>query len=360
MLLTLAFPAGRGVDWWTQRNAASPIPGRWPYGLDALSTVAGHQESVEVGSIEVEAVEVAPLGRLTRQLSLRTGRRPRSAGSTLDRVAACWDESLAPAMLNRVSAERRFAGVIWATDRVAAQGESPETRLIKESLLQLDGLWVLSRPQLEAVRAWLGPRCPPVHYLTFGVDPDFYRAAPYPELSSPSKSTPTTTPTVVSIGGDRDRDPETLFVALERVLRQRPEVTCLVQTRSDRTAPAGVRTEAFIPHDQVRRLYAGASVVALATGENLHGSGMTVSLEAMSVGRPVVATGTPGMEDYVTEGVTGHLVPPSDPAAMADRILALLEDPARAAEMGENGRRSVVEKHTTLTMGIELLRIVGA
>ena len=357
MLLTLAFPAGRGVDWWTQRNAASPIPGRWPYGLDALSTLAGHQDS-----IEVEAVEVAPLGRLTRQLSVRTGRRPRSAGSTVDRVAACWDEALVPAMLNRVSAQRRFAGVIWATDRVAAQGESPETRLIRESLLQLDGLWVLSRPQLDAVRAWLGPRCPPVHFLTFGVDPDFYGQAPYPGLNSAEKSapTPTPTPTVVSIGGDRDRDPATLFAALELVLAQRPEVTCLVQTKSDRPAPAGVRTETFIPHDQVRRLYAGASVIALATGANLHGSGMTVSLEAMSVGRPVVATGTPGMEDYVTEGVTGHLVPPSDPEAMADRILALLEDPARAAEMGEAGRRSVAEKHNTLTMCIELMRIVGA
>lgn len=357
MLITLALPAGRGVDWWTRRNLAGPIPGRWPYGLDALSTVTEQQtgsQQVGFGGIDVEAVEVDPLGRLTRQWCLRTGRAPRSAGSAEDRIALCWDESLAPALLHRVSAQRRFAGVIWATDRVAAHGESPETRLIRAALLRLDGLWVLSRPQLEAVRGWLGPGCPPVQVLTFGVDPDFYRAMPYPDLG------PGSAPTLVSIGGDRDRDPETLFAALELVLDQRPDVNCIVQTRSELAAPAGVRTEAFIPHDRVRQLYADASVVALATGENLHGSGMTVSLEAMSVGRPVVATGTPGMEDYITEGVTGHLVPPNDPTAMATRILALLTDPGRAAEMGENGRRRVRQRHTTLTMCAELVQIIGA
>ncbi len=348
MRITVALPAGRGVGWWAERNAASPVPGRWPYGLDALRD----------GSAEVDTVEVEPLGRLTRQLSLRTGRPPRAAaadksGSGEESVAICWDESLAPALLHRVRAQRRYAGVIWATDQVGAQGETPQTRLIGAALRRLDGLWVLSRPQAQAVRDWLGADCPPVHVLTFGVDPGFYRARPYPIREEGAA------PKLVSIGGDRDRDPQTLFAALELVLAERPELEVLVQTKTGSPAPAGVRTETFVPHDQVRRLYAEASVVALATRDNLHGSGMTVGLEAMSVGRPVVATGTPGMEDYIADGETGHLVPVGDSEAMAARILGLLADPVTAAAMGEAGRSAVAQRYTTAAMCAQLREIVA-
>ncbi len=373
MQLVVALPAGRGVAWWTERNEAGPIPGRWPYGLDGLERTAAGQRVSGAGHrvSGVEAVEVAPLGRVARQFSTRTLRAPRAARTIADRVVLCWDEALAPAMLNRVPAERRFAGVIWATDRFAATGETPELAVIRKTLLRLDGLWVLSRPQIEAVRSWLGPDCPPVHFLNFGVDADFYRVAPHPatESNAGAKAESTTeangagdvaVPCVVSVGGDRDRDPETLFDALELVLARRPDVRCVVQSKSERPAPAGVHKETFIPHDQVRRLYADASVVALATRQNLHGSGMTVSLEAMSVGRPVVTTGTPGMEDYVEDGVTGHLVAPKDPDALAARILELLDDPARAAAMGAAGRSRVLQRHTTDTMCAELFDIVSS
>ena len=64
-----------------------------------------------------------------------------------------------------------------------------------------------------------------------------------------------------------------------------------------------------------------------------------VILEAMATGLPVVATrvgGTPGLVD---DGRTGVLVTPDDPKALAEAILGLLEAPARAREMGLEGRR---------------------
>ncbi len=262
-------------------------------------------------------------------------------------MGLCWSESLAPALLHQVHAERRFAGVIWATDRVASDDRSPQMRLFRKALLRLDGLWVLSRPQVDALQSWLGPGCPPVHVVRFGVDPAFYRSVPYPA-----------DPTLVSIGGDRDRDPETLFAALKIILDRRPDLKVVVQSTSTLAAPHGVRKEAFIPHDEVRRLYARASVVALATRPNLHGSGMTVSLEAMSVGRPVVATRTPGMEDYVVDGQTGYLVDPGDSSELAAKVLHLLDNPAAAAAMGERGRSRVLERHTTDTMCAQLRDIL--
>jgi len=62
-------------------------------------------------------------------------------------------------------------------------------------------------------------------------------------------------------------------------------------------------------------------------------------LEYMGAGRPVVATDVGGTREAVREGETGFLVPARDPEAMAQRIVELLNDPARAREMGANGRR---------------------
>lgn len=64
-------------------------------------------------------------------------------------------------------------------------------------------------------------------------------------------------------------------------------------------------------------------------------------LEALALERPVVATRVGGIPEIVTHGESGLLVPPSNPAAMADAILRLLDDPRTAAAYGAAGRRTV-------------------
>jgi glycosyltransferase involved in cell wall biosynthesis len=61
-------------------------------------------------------------------------------------------------------------------------------------------------------------------------------------------------------------------------------------------------------------------------------------LEAMAAGLPVVATRAGGTAEVVDDGVTGHLVPAGDVAALADAVADLLRHPARARAWGRAGR----------------------
>jgi len=79
----------------------------------------------------------------------------------------------------------------------------------------------------------------------------------------------------------------------------------------------------------------------------------TVALEAMASGRAVIASAVGGLRDIVDDGVTGLLVPPSDPVALADAIDALWSDPARREAMGRAGRDRV-QDFTIATIGPRL------
>ncbi|HXD55047.1 MAG TPA: glycosyltransferase family 4 protein [Solirubrobacteraceae bacterium] len=60
-------------------------------------------------------------------------------------------------------------------------------------------------------------------------------------------------------------------------------------------------------------------------------------IEAFEAGRPVVASLTGGVGDWLQDGVNGLAVPPGDEAALASALGALLDDPARQAAMGAAG-----------------------
>jgi glycosyltransferase involved in cell wall biosynthesis len=79
----------------------------------------------------------------------------------------------------------------------------------------------------------------------------------------------------------------------------------------------------------------------------------------MAFGLPVVATAVEAVPEIVVQGETGLLVPPRDPAAIADACAALLGDPGRARRMGEAGRARVAERfgwdHAAARM-LEVLR----
>jgi len=107
--------------------------------------------------------------------------------------------------------------------------------------------------------------------------------------------------------------------------------------------------------EDVPDILARASIKVLPS---YYGEGLPKALiEAAAAARPVVTTDLPGCLDAIEPGVTGLTVPPRDPEALARAIAALLEDRARAAEMGRAARaraealfdvRAVVSRHLAI------------
>jgi glycosyltransferase involved in cell wall biosynthesis len=64
-----------------------------------------------------------------------------------------------------------------------------------------------------------------------------------------------------------------------------------------------------------------------------------VIAEAMACGKPVVSVRTTAIPEVVQDGITGVLAAPMDPVDLAEKIVSLLDSPARMEEMGRNGRR---------------------
>lgn len=70
-------------------------------------------------------------------------------------------------------------------------------------------------------------------------------------------------------------------------------------------------------------------------------------LEAMYFGLPVVGTDIAGVREQIADGVTGFLVPPSDPMALADALEKLLINTDLRSRMGQAGRERVQQQFST-------------
>jgi glycosyltransferase involved in cell wall biosynthesis len=83
-------------------------------------------------------------------------------------------------------------------------------------------------------------------------------------------------------------------------------------------------------------------------------------VEAMASGRCVVATRSGGPEALVEHGRTGLLVPPRDPAALAQTIISLVDDAPRRAQLAAAARQAVTERFDNARMIGDYARLVSS
>lgn len=154
---------------------------------------------------------------------------------------------------------------------------------------------------------------------------------------------------------------DTLLRAWPGVLRAVPEAVLLIvgggpyaadlrRLAESNGVTSSVRFAGSVPQAELPAHFAAGDVFAMPCrtrrgGLDVEGLGI-VYLEASATGLPVVGGDSGGAPDAILPGETGYVVGGRDVAALSERLVALLSDPAAARAMGEKGRAWVARDWT--------------
>ena len=141
------------------------------------------------------------------------------------------------------------------------------------------------------------------------------------------------TPLLLLVGGETvDPDPVTT-----------PEIGELWRLAMDLGIADQVRFTGKRQADVLRNYYSAGDVVVTTPWYEPFG---LTPLEAMACGRPVIGSAVGGITHTIADGLTGFLVPPRDPSALAERLSLLLTDSRRRNQMGAAARARVEQEFT--------------
>jgi glycosyltransferase involved in cell wall biosynthesis len=116
-----------------------------------------------------------------------------------------------------------------------------------------------------------------------------------------------------------------------------------------------VRFTGAIGHDEIRAHYATADVFCLSS----FAEGVPVVLmEAMAMGKPVVASQVMGVSELVQDGLNGRLVPPGRADLLAEALAQLAADAQLRARMGAAGRDTILREFSLDQQGDNLQRLL--
>jgi len=124
---------------------------------------------------------------------------------------------------------------------------------------------------------------------------------------------------------------------------QRPLLEKMI---ADYRLSAAVRLPGAVFQENLRDYLNRADIFALpcVVAQNGDMDGVPVALmEAMAMEIPTISTTVSGIPELIDDGVNGLLVPPQDPAALADAIERLLADETLRLKLGQAARQKIIE-----------------
>ena len=209
--------------------------------------------------------------------------------------------------------------------------------LLRAARSRIDCVFVYSELQKTGAQKLLrGSRCS-VQLIPFHADHCFFHPMARPEAEA------NCLPTLCSAGLEW-RDYPTLIKAVENLA-----VRVLIGAHSPwsrhksgiegdaATLPPCVSVNRY-NSEQLRTVYSQSDAVVVPLKENDFQAGITVILEAMAMGRPVITTRTQGMAPGLVHKHNCILTPPGDALALRQAIQWVLDSPAEAESMGARAR----------------------
>ena len=249
-------------------------------------------------------------------------------------------------VLNCVPAARRPAFLViscWLAELVAAADEN-KLRLYRAAYSAVDRLYYFSRDQEAVLLDALGLPADRLAFLPFGIDHDEFRPL----------DTSATGPMLIA-GRDKGRDWVTALAAL-RESGLPAQVLCRPEDLSGLDVPPNVEVLGFVSRERYKSILQRARAVLVITKVRRYPTGQSVLLEAMACGRPVIATLTPALSDYLESDVTAVTVPPGDVAALVDAVRRVDSGAIDGAALGTAGRRAVEAHFTAENMWAQVAR----
>ncbi len=238
----------------------------------------------------------------------------------------------------------------WKAEQLG-RGYQVSTWMEKTGLSACDALVAVSSEMAQDIhRVYDFPR-DKIHVIPNGIDEERFKPSSNPATL---ERLGVRRPYVLFVG--RLTPQKGVFDLLEasRLLPKGLQVVCLTGRADTRTmeeemarrvgAHANVLwVHRMLPEEEIIHLYTDCEAFVCPSLYEPFG---IINLEAMACGRPVVATTVGGIKEVVVDGVTGRLVPPSNPPRLAEAITEVVGDRAKAGAMGLAGRRRVEQDFT--------------
>lgn len=241
----------------------------------------------------------------------------------------------------------------------------PQDGILEEK--STDALFI--RTNNAANVAWLSSFCPPDQRNKISL---VYNGLTFPPATPARRLAPNPPYHVLAVGRfARTKGFPELLTAMARLRRENfPIRLTLVGDGAWRRKLTAMRKRldledcvdmpGFVPNDQLAVFMRDHHLLVVPSVVHSNGDrdGIpNVIMEALSLGMPVVATDVCGINEVIHDGKTGRLVPQRDPRALANAMRELLENPALAIGMGEQGRTLVLEMFDTQKNALTLQKL---
>jgi glycosyltransferase involved in cell wall biosynthesis len=245
------------------------------------------------------------------------------------------------ALFPTVSRVRRLPVVLlnFGLNLIWRRASAARRALMRASLTSASRVVCLARAQQEELARETGLDEERIVTLLVPIDATFFQPSAQPGAG------------ILAVGKDLARDYATFADAIRDI--DAPSTVVAHPRNLERVSlPPATTVSGWMPSTTLRSTYAGARCVVVPqhAPDYHYGSeagGLTALLEAMAMGKPVVATDRPVLRDYVDDEVEALLVPPSDPTAMREAIERVLSDDDLAAKLGRAARARVEREHTS-------------
>lgn len=257
------------------------------------------------------------------------------------------------ALIAALSGARPFVATAWGSD-VLLNRKSVPLRVMLSVILRKADLVTCDAMHMRRALIELGADPSKVALIYFGTDPTLFHPAKR-DQNLRDRLGLDGSPAVISIRSlEPIYDVETLIAAFPAVLARVPSARLVIGgTGSEEprlreaTRTLGI-TEAvrFVgwirEHDLPQYLASCDVYVSTALSD---GGIAASTAEAMACALPVIVTDVGDNREWVDDGVHGFVVPVKDPAALAARIVSLLENGEERMRLGRNGRALIGERN---------------